>query len=137
MSIEAAIYSIAADDGGIAALVGTGIWPVFVPQGESFPAVTYQQISGVREHACDGPLGLCAARFQLNCWAEGATAYTDARALADACRAVFDGYEGTVESTVIQLIRVQNEMDVPGLDPEVEQRDRHGRLLELSVTYED
>ena len=45
------------------------IFPKIVPQGVTKPAVSYQWISGVREHAMVSDPGLVTSRIEFSAWA--------------------------------------------------------------------
>lgn len=100
----------------VAALVGARIHPLEVPQASTFPAVTYQQVSGPRDHSSRGPTGTANLRVQVDCWAES---YDGAIAVAKVVREALDGYRGsqggaTVVSTVMLTERDLSE-PTPGL----------------------
>ena len=69
-------------------LVGTGIYPMVLPVNTTFPAATYQRISGIREQAHDGDSGLQHGRWQFSCW--GLT-YASALAVAEQVRLALQG----------------------------------------------
>jgi hypothetical protein len=134
VALEKAIRSLLVDDGSVAALVGNRVYPVQRKQGSALPAVVYQQITGVRDHTFAGASGFVASRYQITCWAE---TYGGADALADAVRAVMDGYAGTKESVVIQCIHLQDEGDMPALVADNESLNFHGKRLDFMVWYDE
>jgi hypothetical protein len=77
----------------IASIVGTRIFPLRVPEGETFPCIVFQQISGPRVYSLSGPNACNYPRIQLKCW--GLT-YTDAKGLADTVDNLLDGFRGTM-----------------------------------------
>lgn len=87
-----ALVAALKDDTGVAALVGTRIYPVRLPIGTSFnesstdlPALVYQLIT---ERVEAGALRF--PRFQLTAFA---MTYESAHAVAEAVRDALDGYE--------------------------------------------
>ena len=90
MSVEAALFNYLSGISGIAAIVGTRIYPLEAPQNGAFPCITFQTISFQHTNSLEGSSGLGAARIQVNCWARnvaGSTrGYTTALALRDAVR---------------------------------------------------
>lgn len=133
-TIETAIYSILVQDATINGLVSTRIYPNLIPQGKAMPAITYQQISGVRDAVMDGPTGLVAARFQINCWAKK---YNDAKELTEAVRKELDGYSGTVNSRKIEVIMLEDEGDMPQILPGTDVLKRHGKRLDFIVWFKE
>lgn len=87
MSVETALVTQLETSTALVALVGTRIEPVINAQSGSWPALTYQQISGPKEHSQDGD-GMSYPRFQL---VATATTFAGAAAVMDAARAVVDG----------------------------------------------
>ena len=139
MSIEAALKKIMTDDADINALVGSKIFPIYVPQGKSLPAITYQEISGVRDSHMKGASGLVQARFQINCWCR---TYKAARELADYIRIALapeanDDYPKTVEGTYISAIMLLNENDVPSIRSDNEELSGYGKMLDFSVWFRE
>ena len=112
MSLVTDIRTFLLADGTISGLVGTRIFPLKLPQAPTFPAITYQMISGGRSHTYGGAVGLASPRFQFDCW--GAT-YLQAEALAEALRIRLDGFSGAMgasPSTVVQGVFFQDERDL-------------------------
>lgn len=134
MAVEKAIRSILVDDGTVAGLVGNRIYPLVRPDGTGSPAITYQQISGFRDHVMTGPSGFVESRFQLNCWAD---TYAEADALADAVRSAVDGYSGTKESVVIQGIHLVDEGDAIVLQADNESLNERGKRLDITVWFDE
>lgn len=93
----------------LAALIGTRIYPLQLPQTPTLPAITQQVISDVYELAQYGTSGYPTARVQYDCW--GAT-YLSARAVAAALRVAIDGYYGAMGGTNVWAARVGNMIDL-------------------------
>lgn len=113
MTVRAALHSLLANDGPVAAIVGTHIYRNTWPQGETFPCITYQQIDRVGDDTHDGPPTLVAVRFQIGCWARDDGA---AETLANAVRTALDGKQpgavgGSPALAVIQNITLEDDRD--------------------------
>ncbi len=128
--IEALIQTILTGDATVAALVGTRISPNIIRQGTAMPAVTYQQISGQRDHTLDGASGFVEGRFQVNCWAK---TYAETRELADAVRDALDDYS----TGTIQAIHLEDEGDIPTLMGGVDKIRRYGKRLDFTVWFDE
>jgi len=109
--IEAALIARLLETPAVAALIGgdsipaARIYPIVLPQKPTFPAITYQDISTVRDRTAQGPSGLAFARIQFDCWAAaapGAPGYASAKALLAAVRAALDGFTGNRAGVEIQ-----------------------------------
>lgn len=78
------IHRRLAQDGAVVDLIGTRIYPLFLPQNGLLPAVTYIRISGVRVGSLSGAGPLSNQVFQIDCWAKS---YGAAMELGAAVRA--------------------------------------------------
>lgn len=138
MSIETALVSMLTSDADVNAKVGSRIFPVFVPKGQTLPAITYQEISGIRDSHMKGSSGLVQARYQINCWTK---TYRAARELADLVRIALapenDNYPDTIEGVSIQAIMLLNENDVPSIHSDNEELSGHGKMLDFSVWFKE
>jgi len=81
---------------GLAALIGTRIYPLVLPQNPdggppTLPACTFQRISGARAHNQNGRTLLARPRIQIDCWA---ATYSAAKGVAAQVRAALDGHQG-------------------------------------------
>ena len=132
--VEKAIFNILSSDLGVSALVGLRIFPVYIPQGESKPAITYQQLGGPRDHTTDGASGFVESSFQVQCWAE---TYAGADDLADKVRLAMDGISGTYADVVIHCIHLVNEVDVPAIEPENEALNEFGKSLDFTLWHKE
>ena len=99
-------------DATVAALVNSRMYPVKLPQNVTYPALSYNQVSGVRIYDLCGPTGRAKPRISINSWGES---YADARALADAVRRAIQGFRGTLgDSPGAQIddVKLDNEIDL-------------------------
>jgi hypothetical protein len=111
MQFEAALFNYLKGYAGLAALVGTRIYPLIMPQNPTLPAVTYQKISGVVDYVMDGT-SIKRPRIQVDAWAKS---YASARAVAEQVKAAFDRYTGTMGGVGgVQVIGtwIENETDL-------------------------
>lgn len=136
--IEKAIVYLLSNDAGVNALVGSRIFPVFVPAKQPLPAITYQQISGPRDNIMSGASGLVSTRFQINCWAKK---YQGAAELADVVREALspkdDGYPKTVAEVRVEAVMLFNENDVPALYGDNEEMNGFGKMLDFNIWFQE
>jgi hypothetical protein len=78
--LETELYSALAADTTITGVTSMRIYPVIMPQDVTFPAITYECISGQPVNGLDGYLGMDNSRMMLNMWA---TRYDEAKELAE------------------------------------------------------
>jgi hypothetical protein len=79
--LEPRIFSILTGYTAVAAVVGTRVYPLVLPQKAALPAVSYLRVDGVQDSNLSGNSGLEVVRVQIDCWAE---TYAGAKALASA-----------------------------------------------------
>ena len=88
--LEPRIVSALTGYTAVAALVGTRVYPLVLPQKAALPAVSYLRVDGVQDSNLSGNSGLEAVRVQVDCWAQTyAQAKTLDGAVADAMAAGF------------------------------------------------
>ena len=132
--IEKALFAHLIADSTVVGLVEKRIYPNMVPQSAAMPAITYQQISGVRDHVMAGAVGLVKSRYQINCWA---ASYSGAKDVSEAVRKQLDGYSGTIDSCEISCIMLDNENDIPQVSPGSEKLTRYGKYLDFIIWYKE
>ena len=132
--IEKAIYSVLANDANVGGLVGVKIFPVRVPQGTAMPAITYEQLTGPREHTMDGPFGMAAPTWAITSWA---SSYGGARALADYVRLALDGYDSTVGTVKVYVGMLENEVDVSEGSADISATYRWGKRQTYVIWHEE
>lgn len=131
-TIEEAIYSLVTADATVSGLIGTRLFPVYIPEGQSLPSVAFQRISTNRDAArTSAGAGLAIARFQFT---SVATRLSQAKAVSDAIRTALDGYRGTSQSVVIDAIHEDQETMVYTDQPDRESG-TYSVLLDMIVIY--
>ncbi len=81
-------------------------------QGEGFPAVVLNRISGGRDYHMEGASGLVQSRIQADCWA---LTYKDALKLSRAVRGALSGYRGgDTQGAFIEAERQSVEKEADG-----------------------
>lgn len=111
-TIEEAVYYKMVNDADLAELVGTRVYPLYVPQDAAMPAIAYQKISSQKYQAHDGSSHLARSRFQLTVEADDYATAKETATAVKACWDSFAGYVGTTASGLtIQGTSIENEMD--------------------------
>lgn len=106
--MEKAIKKILTDDPGVSAIT-TQISPSTLPQGASFPAITFQRISNAPEDTKDGVSTLDVIRIDVDIWSD---VYLVGKDLADKSRIALDRKSGTFEGIVIDSIRFETDREL-------------------------
>lgn len=96
MSLEAALYAELTGNAGVAAIVGTKIYPAgSVPSSASLPYLSYQKISNEHVNYQGGSASLGRPRMQIDCWAASGKAAVE---LYEAVKSALDNFSGTMGS---------------------------------------
>lgn len=102
------IYSKLTGYAGLAALVGTRVYPIQLPQRPTLPAITYQRISTLPiQDRDDAHARLERPRFQFDCWA---ISHAGARAVAQEMRSALASF-AQASNPRIDVALMQNEID--------------------------
>lgn len=131
-TIETAIFKSLTEESSISDIMGTRLYSLVAPQDATLPYMTYQQISGDRDHVLSGPTGFTKNRFQFNCWA---TTYGGAKRLFEALRIFWDGFSGTVLNREIQCSQMENELDSIAKKPGVDVIDRYSKQADFIISF--
>ena len=109
MSVEAALKALVSGDSGVAALVGSRVYPLIRPQDSPLPAIVYQEIFTETYVPADGDSGWRRGRFQWSAWAE---TYASIKAMRGALVACLNGYAGgSIERIAIDAMNDDYEPD--------------------------
>ena len=92
----------------VTALIGTRLYPNVVPEEATEPVAAYQRISNPRLNAHDGPTGWAKGRIQFTAQAN---TYLQAKAVAAAIAAAFDGFRGVMGTVAVHGASAQNDQD--------------------------
>ena len=107
--IAQALYTRLSGYSGLTSLVSTRIYPNVLPQGVTYPAVSYHRVSTVRNSAMGSDIGVASPRFQLDAW--GAT-YSDALSVKAQLKSAMERWTGTVDSVEVLDTYIMNEYDL-------------------------
>lgn len=131
--IEPAFRTILAENDAVTAIAADRIWLGFRPQGERQPGVVLSLTSSEHPHTFEGHGGYVQGAMQCDCLAPD---YKTAKQLAAAVIAALDSYTGTVADTVIDLIEVDGESDIPRLPLEGQSLPSFGVSVDASFQYQ-
>ena len=106
--LELAVFDILTNDGTVAALVSTRVYPNVAPQDAALPLLVYQRLSANREYAHDGEAGYARARIQVTCMDDD---FSGVKALVAAVRGALSGYRATVVGQKVFSSFLVNEFD--------------------------
>lgn len=105
---------------GTAALVGTRVYPVKLPQTPTYPAITYYRVNTERVSAMGADRPDVRAIIRVSCWDDGSDGYSGSKALATQVRAALERYSVSPGTYVpIQDIYFENEFDLYDDDAQV------------------
>lgn len=107
-SPESVLRSALVTDLFVAMLVGTRIYPVLAPATAPMPLITWRRSGIQREQTLGKPAGMPRVTVEYSIYG---TTYENAREIADAMRAVLDGYGGASGTTTVKQTSLENESD--------------------------
>lgn len=120
VDLRSALYKSLANDPAIVAVVGSRVYPTFLPQTGKHPCVVFTVISDVRAKGLSGTLGAATARVQFDL---RAYRLSDAVALKEALRLKWEGYRGEMQGLEVLWAEPVSEHDF-ARDPEDASDDR-------------
>lgn len=103
--IDAALYQRLKAYTGLTDLIAQRIHPVTLPEKVTLPALVYSQVTDIQESAMGADSALSHARYTLDAHA---TTPLAAKQVAKQARLAVQRYRGTLDSTVIQDIFIEN-----------------------------
>jgi hypothetical protein len=111
--IETALRALLLASPGVSTLVGARVYMTILPPAVTYPAVTYQIVSGESHYSHQGPSDLGSPRVQVDCYAE-----TDIGVLAlrDAVMAALSGFKGHAGSPPVIIQGVFRAMERDGYE---------------------
>jgi len=105
---EAVLRAALLADATVSSLVGTRIYPLISTPETPLPFVLWRRTAARREPTLSGPMGVPILTVEYSVYA---LTYEAARTIADAMRAVLDGYGGTVDNTIVRQTSLDDESD--------------------------
>lgn len=130
MRAEKVIKALLDAASGVAALVGTRMYAVTRPEGDSLPAIVWQQITDMPMPPINASAGaeLARARMQVNCL--GASP-EDVKTVLEQVRLACHLKSGTLGGvTVVSVLQ-----DVTGSDIYDSAVDTYSQSIDFSITY--
>lgn len=99
-TIEEAVRYLLINDAAVAALIGSRVYPIALPQGSTLPAAVFHMID-----ATEDDFGVLSdPRIQISCFA---ATYDGAKALRQAVKNCLKRYRGTAKGILIEHIAVE------------------------------
>jgi hypothetical protein len=124
--VESLIYNRLSTFAGLSALVNTRVYPLILPQGVTYPAVTYQRTgSEPRESCMLSDSGFAYGLFRVIAWDN---TYAGARAVAKQVRLALQRW---------QTAGVQDTYIINDFDTYDEEAQRYGGAIEAQVVYDE
>lgn len=114
--VDEAIRTYLLSANPVLALVGSRVYPSFLAQGSSFPAITVTEIDCVPAQTLAMASGLFSARFQFDCYAKRVL---DAKILAKTVRQALDGLKGVFSGVSVNAVIFSNQFDTYEPDTEL------------------
>lgn len=107
-SPEMVLHNAIISDAYVTSHVGHRVYPHLAPAVDSLPFISWRRISIRREQTLSDPMGVPFVQVEYIAFAES---YLEARQIADAVRAVLDGYSGSFDNTTVRQTSLDAEED--------------------------
>lgn len=112
MTINEALYSYLSTHAGLSALVGLRIYPLFLPQNVTYPAVVITEIDLTPKHAMGADVSLYEVRFQFSCWGDTKSSVDSVKAQVISALRDYSGTMGGAGGVVVQRIFYESETEI-------------------------
>lgn len=137
MDLEAALYTQLKNHTGLAALVGTRIYPDFIPQSNTQDALCFRLEDTETVHTMGSDTSLEGVYYKISCFG---TTKSQARAVATQVKAAlrdFSGVMGGDGGVTVQRIFLEDEYDeeAQGTNSDPKIKTRNFRVLEFLIWY--
>lgn len=110
-----AIFDLLSNDADVSSVVSSRIFPLEIPQGEAFPAVTYTYITNTPTDVKNNVSKMDTIQVDIDIWNGGTSSvYRDSVDLALKIRTALDRYSGTKSSVNINSIQFTGQREDPG-----------------------
>lgn len=107
-SPEMVLHNAIISDASVTSHVGHRVYPHLAPAVDSLPFISWRRLSIRREQTLSDPMGVPFVQIEYLAFAES---YLEARQIADAMRAVLDGYSGSFDNTTVRQTSLDAEED--------------------------
>lgn len=118
MSLETGLKSALTADATVNGLVSGRIYPEIMPHDVTYPAISYQRISTVRNQFLTGIDGFTQVRIQVDCWD---SSYSGVKTLASAVKGALDGVRALGSTTVYHCF-METQQDLSQIDGDRQDR---------------
>jgi hypothetical protein len=132
MSVKGGLVAHLKADAGVAAIVGTKVYPIPLPQGKNPPYLLYQRKDTEHVRDLSGASGLRRAEFQLDAYS---TDSAQVETLAEAVRSSLDNWSGTWAGTVVKHVMVDRMADDVAADTDGGEDVLHRIIIDIIVWH--
>lgn len=107
-SPEMVLHNAITSDASVTSHVGHRVYPHLASSADELPFISWRRVSIRREQTLGGPMGVPAVQVEYLIFAES---YLESRQIADAVRAVLDGFTGSFDNTTVRQTLLDAEDD--------------------------
>ena len=116
MGIESGFYSRLSSSTSLTNLVGTRIYPGYVPDGEAYPHIRFMLRSSEQNHHIAGHDALHESTFQVDCYTEDN--YLSLTNIGENLRKTLNSGSTTFGTFIVRSSHVEVEIDEPPFQPQ-------------------
>jgi hypothetical protein len=92
----------------ITTLIGQRLYLSRIPLPGTYPCVSYRRVSGGHFHDLQGSRGYCEAAIEIEVWSDDSE---EVESVGDAIRQKLQGFVGTMGSTTVKRVTLDDEQD--------------------------
>ena len=107
-SPEMVLHNAITSDASVTSHVGHRVYPHLAPAVDDMPFISWRRVSIRREQTLSNPMGVPFVQVEYLIFAES---YLESRQIADAMRAVLDGFNGSFDNTTVRQTALESEED--------------------------
>lgn len=134
MDICEALFKYFNEDVDIINIVKMNIYPLYIPQGITLPAITYQPTSAKYDSTLTGDSSYVRQNIQINCHE---TSFKKARILSNLIRSKLINYHGKMYGVEIEAVFVKTDMVLTNNSIENFSTERYMSVLEIEIHFNE
>lgn len=128
------VYTYLKNDAGVAAEVGTKIYPLRAPNSAALPYIVFQRIDDIGRHHHRGAAGLPSASMQITVWGPNSPQETVNDA-AEAVRLAMDGFQGEMGDLDVRSALLEDQRDLVEDTTDGSEAFKWGIQHDYTITY--
>ena len=128
------LYKYMSKQTNLTSIVGTNIFPLFIPQYDKIPAVTYYPVSNVYDTEFGNDTNFIKSIIQFDCHDK---TFKKARTLSRIVKNIFQDFHGDMEGTEIQATFIRSDLVMNDSSSNKFDADDTVHIIEIEFYYNE